>query len=116
MVLVGQNKRFFHWTTGAPGSVDDARLLRRASLFQQICRGEKIPNKTIILGDDIGEIPLLTIGDSAFSRFEWLIKRFNEQTRDSKERLLDTKLCSARVVTENPYGMLKSRWQIILKK
>ena len=48
MVLVEQNKRFFHWTIGAPGSVDDARLLRRASLFQQICRGEKIPNKTII--------------------------------------------------------------------
>ena len=65
MGLVTQNKRFFHLTTGAPGSVHDARLLRRSSLFQQICRGEKIPNKTINLGDDLGEMTLLTIIDSA---------------------------------------------------
>lgn len=75
MGLAGQNK-FLHLTTGAPGSVHDVPLLRHSSLFQQIYRGEKVPNKTIGLGDNIREIPLLTIGDSTFSHLEWLIKAF----------------------------------------
>ena len=58
MGLIGQNKSFLHLTTGVLDSV----LLRRFSL--------NIPNKTISLGDDIGEIPLLTIGDSKFPRLE----------------------------------------------
>ena len=77
MGLVGRKKSFLHLTTVTAGSVHDARLLRRLSLFQQICRGEKMPNKTINLGDDIGEIPLL-----------WRFSR-------------------ARIVTENAYGMLR---------
>ena len=72
--------------------------------------GQKIPNKTISLGDDRGGAPKFTIGDSAFPCFEWLRKGFNVQTRDPKERLFNKKLCSARVVTENAYGMLKGKW------
>ena len=113
--LVEQNKRFLHLTAGASGGVHNARLLRRSSLLQQLYRVEKIPNKTISLGDDIREIPLLTIGDSAFPCLEWLIKGFNEQTSDPGERLFNKKLFSARVVTENACGMSKVRWRIILK-
>ena len=72
--------------------------------------GQKIPNKTRSLGDDRGGAPKFTIGDSAFPCFEWLRKGFNVQTRDPKERLFNKKLCSARVVTENAYGMLKGKW------
>ena len=57
MGLVGQNKRFLHLTIGTTDSVHDPRLLRRFSLLQYICRGVKIPNKTISLGDDRGGIP-----------------------------------------------------------
>ena len=41
MGLFRQNKRFLHLTTGVAGSLHDACLVRRSSLFQQICRGEK---------------------------------------------------------------------------
>lgn len=115
MGLVGCNKRFFYLTTGAPGSTHDARLLRNSPIFTQICKGEKIPKKTICLDEEIGDIPLVTIGDSAFPSLEWLIKSFNENTRDPKERYFNKKLRSARVVTENAYGMLKGRWRFIFK-
>ena len=49
MVLIGENKKFLHLTNGGPGSVHDARLLQRSALFQQFCRGEKIPNETMNL-------------------------------------------------------------------
>lgn len=78
--------------------------------------GKVLPNKVINLGDNYGEIPLVTIGDSAFPRFPWLLKAYRENTPDEKERYYNTKLHSARVVTENAYGMLKGRWRILYKK
>ena len=111
MGLVGFNKRFLHLTTGAPGSTHDARLLRHSALFQKIVNDDAIPNKAIDLGD-AGVIPLVTIGDSAFPRLPWLIKGFNENTRDPKERYFNKKLCSARVA----YGMMKGRWRLLYKK
>ena len=68
-------------------------VLRHSPLFHQVSNGEKIPNKTINLGDDIEETPLVTVGDSAFPRFEWLIKSFNENTNDPKEHFFNEKLC-----------------------
>ena len=59
---------------------------------------------------------LVILGDSSFPRLPRLIKSFNENTRDPKERYFNKKLCSARVVTENAYGMLKSLWRLIYKK
>ena len=102
MSFVGHNKRFLHLTIGTPGSTYDARLSRHQSLFRTICNGGGIPNKFVSLGN-AGEIPLITIGDSAFPRLPWLTKAFNENNRDPKEKYFSKKLCSARVVTENGY-------------
>ena len=52
--------------------------------------GAGIPNKSIILGD-FGEIPLVTIDDTAFPRLERLLKCFNQNTRDGA--LLQWKIC-----------------------
>ena len=69
MGLTGHNKRFLHLIIGAPGSIHDARLLRHSTLFHEISSGNIIPNKGINLGV-AGEIPLVTIGDSAFPRLQ----------------------------------------------
>ena len=58
----------------------------------------------------------MTVGDSVFPRYAWLVKGFSDTTRNEKERLFNEKLRSARVVTENCYGMLKGRWPILNKK
>ena len=63
-----------------------------------------------------GNIVLVTIGDIAFPKHAWLLKGYNEDTRDPKQRYFNTKLCSARVVTENAYGMLKGRFRILYIK
>ena len=46
--------------------------------------------------------------DSVFAQLQCLITGYNGNTRHPKK-----KLCSARVVTENTYGMLKGRWRLI---
>ena len=96
----------------APGSIHDARFLRHTGLSRKIMAGQGLPNKTVIL-DDYGKIPLVTVGDSTFSRFSWLVKAFNSNTGDEKEKNYSLKLNSPRVVTENAYGVLKSRWMML---
>ena len=87
-------------------------MLRSTAIYENILGGNVIPDKTITLGE-FGDIPLVTIGDSAFPKHSWLLKGYNEDTRDPKQRFFNKKLCNARVVTENAYGMLKGRFRIL---
>ena len=116
MGLVWYNKRFLNLTFGAPGSTHDSRFLRNTGLFKQILNGQGLPDKTVDLRDEYSKIPLVTIGDSAFPRFSWLLKNFNCNTNDERGRYYNIKMDNARVVTENCYDMLKSRWRIFYKK
>ena len=37
--------------------------------------------------DDFGEIPVVTIRGVVFPRFDWLIKAYNENTRDNQKKI-----------------------------
>ena len=115
MGFIASNKRFIWAAVGAPGSVHDSRFLKSCDLFAEIQQGHVFPN-TVLRTREYGDIPITTVGDSAFPRYTWLIKPYNENTRDPRKRHLNKRLCSARVVSEHAYGMLKGRWRILYKK
>ena len=108
LALTSCSKRFLYAEIGAPGSTHDARMLKESSFFDEVLSGRALPDRKINMGD-FGDIPLVTIEDSAFSLFPWLINCYNENTRDPQQRYFKKMLCSARVVSENTYGMLKGR-------
>ena len=56
---------------------------------------------------------LLVINVGAFPRHPRLLKGYNEEKQDLQQKYLKKKLFSARIVTENAYGMLKGRWHIL---
>ena len=103
MGLAGYDKRFLNLTAGAPGSTHDPRLLCNTDLFKQIFNGQSFPGKTVDLGDEYGKISLVTIRDSAFARFSWLLKNFNCNTNDARERYYNIKMNSSGVITESCY-------------
>ena len=74
-----------------------------------------MPDKFIRLCD-FGEIPLVTADDNAFPQYAWLLKMYNENTRDKQQKYFNKRLRGARVVTENVHGMLKGRWRFLYKK
>ena len=115
MGLVGCNKRFLHVTCNVPGSIHDTRLLCLTNVFSEMQSGRAIPQQYLHLGEGLGEILLVTIGETAFPQFTWLLIAFPE-SKDPKKPYFNVKLCSARVVTENAYDMLKGRWRLIYKK
>ena len=110
------NKRFLNLTVWAPGSAHDARFLRNVRILKQILNGQGLPDKTVDFGYEYCKVPLINIGESLFSRFSWLLKNFNCNTNDERERYYIKKSNNARVVRENCYGMFKSRWRILYKK
>ena len=109
LALTSYNKRFLYAAVGAPGSTHDARMLKESSFFDEVLSGRALPDRKINLGD-LWDNPLVTTRDSAFPRFSWLINCYNENTRDPQQLYFSKMLCSARVVSENTYGMLKGRW------
>ena len=109
LALTSYNKRFLYAAVGAPESTHDAKMLKESSFFDEVLSGRGLPDRRINLSD-FGDIALVTIGDSAFPQFSWLIKCHNEYTRDPQQCYFNKMLCSARVVSENTYGMLKGRW------
>ena len=113
--LINYNKRFVYAAVGAPGSTHDTRLLKESSVYSDIINGNVIPDRVIHLGD-FGEIPLVTIGDSAFPQFAWLIKAYNVNTRDNQKKYFNKQLCGVRFVTEAAYDMLKGLWRTLFKK
>ena len=73
MGFIGSNKTFLWATVGAPGSVHDSRLLKSCDLFADIQQGHVFPN-TVLRTREYEDIPITTVGDSAFSRYMWLMK------------------------------------------
>ena len=115
LALTSYNNTFLYAAVGASETTHDASMLNKSSLFYDVPSGRALPDRKVNLSD-IVDIPLVTIGDSAFPRFSWLIKCYNENTRDRQEPYFDKMLCSARVVLENKYGMLKGRWRFLYKE
>ena len=64
--LFGYKKRFLHDTCNAPGSNHGARLLRLTKVFSEIQSERAISQQYLDLGEGLGEIPLVTIGDTTF--------------------------------------------------
>lgn len=69
------------------------------------------PSK-LINGKDISAF---LIGDPAYPLQDWLLKGY-VSPRDEAEESFNAYLNKARIVVENAFGRLKSRWRIIQKK
>ena len=92
--LVSYNKRFLYAAVGAPGSTHDAGLLKSASIYSDIINGLVIPGRKMALGN-FGGVPLVTMGDSAFPQFSWLIGSGGGDAADGRQKYFDRGLCGA---------------------
>lgn len=82
------------------GEPQRAKHLRNTVPYRKIMNGEGLVNKVISLGQAHGEKTLFKNGWLAFTGFSWLIKGFNNNINDVKERYCNLKLSSACTATE----------------
>ncbi|KAG5877220.1 hypothetical protein JTB14_036428 [Gonioctena quinquepunctata] len=94
--VVDNNKKFIDVFCGEPGSLHDARLLRRSALY-----GKNLEDPAF-MGD------FFLLGDSAYPNLEWIVTPFSDTGFLSEEqKLFNKRLSSKRVVIKNAFGILK---------
>lgn len=99
--IVNHQKLFLDVYCGEPGSLHDARLLRKSKIY------EKAEDPTFF-----GNYYLL--GDSAYPVLSWLIPPFKDTgflSREQKE--FNYKLSATRVTIENAFGLLKGHFRCL---
>ena len=109
--VVDSRKVFLDLFLGMPGSTNDARMLRRSSLYQLAMRGELFPPT---LGRD--GFPPYLLGDSGYPNLPWLVTPHRGNNLTILEALYNRKLRRGRGVVENAFGILKSTWRELLGK
>lgn len=95
--IVDHQTRFRNIYVGEPGSVHDARMLRRSKIYQV---GNDIPHGYIILGD------------SAYPMLRWLIPPYKDNGNlTDNQKTFNYKHSATRIVVEHAYGKLKGRFR-----
>ena len=106
--------RFLDVSTGYPGSIHDARILRMSRLHWKVSQGDWLKGPVKQIGPV--EVGPLLVGDSAYPLSLWLMKPFKQTATLTEEQVHYNKaLSQARVVVEQAYGILKGRWRNLLK-
>ena len=111
--LVSGKGAFMGVAAGFPGSMHDARVLRNSITYEKVEHGDILAAGPIHRVDR-SEIQPYLVGDSAHPLSPWLQKPFPEGTRDPDEIRFNQELSSARVQVECAFGILKSRWRILM--
>lgn len=97
--IVDHRKLFIDVYCGESGSLHDARVLRRSTIF----RNAENPN---FFGN------YYLIGDSAYPYLEWLVVPFKDNGLLTEEhKQFNFKLSSTRMAVEHAFGLLKRRFR-----
>ena len=100
---------------GASGSASDATIFNDCELISGIIDGTiALPPPEPLPGDDT-PTDYFFIGDDAFPLKTWLMKPYTRATIDDDEqRIFNYRLCRARRLVENAFGILANRFQFLL--
>ena len=113
--VVDGKLKFMDVSTGFPGSIHDARVLRASSLYHTAERGD-ILNRPLAYVANQPVKPVI-IGDGAYPLTSWLLKPYSDNgTLTRSEIKYNRTLSSARSVVERAFGILKACWRCLLKR
>ncbi|XP_018359046.1 PREDICTED: putative nuclease HARBI1 [Trachymyrmex cornetzi] len=102
--VVDSDMRFTNVYCGEPGSLHDARVLRRSTLYEIANEDKEIlfPNNTFVLGD------------SAYPLLSWLVPPFRDNGHLTPQQTEFNSLhSSTRMASEKAFGILKARFRRI---
>lgn len=116
LALVDSNYNFIFAEIGSQGRISDGGVFRNSQLWQRICSNDlnfpmprPLPGRT-------RDVPYVFLGDGAFALTTHMMKPYpgshNERT---PKRIFNKKLSSSRVVVENVFGILASKFRIFRK-
>lgn len=112
--VVDADGKFIDVSTGWPGSIHDARVLRLSSLYR-LAENNSILMEPVRRINGVSVRPLL-IGDSAYPLLPWLVGPYPHSRQLNRDQSKYNKVLNkTRVIVERAFGKLKCRWRCLLK-
>nr|CAI5839394.1 unnamed protein product [Callosobruchus analis] len=113
--IVNANYEFLYVHTGTNGRVSDGGIWNNTGICKCLKANKlNIPNPTTLLNTS-DQFPYVFIGDEAFPLMENLMKPYQQKGISHEEKIFNYRLCRARRVVENVFGILASRFRIFLQ-
>lgn len=115
MAIVNANYQFLMVNVGTNGRASDAGLFSDLLFFDKLKADElHIPEPEPLPGY-ISKMPFVFVGDDAFPLMENLMKPYSHTTMKKEEIIFNYRLSRARRIVENAFGILVSRFRILLR-
>lgn len=97
---------------GMEGRISDSGIWSVCALQEHLTRGSlHIPPPGLLPNTDI-RLPYHFIGDDAFPLGEHLMKPYGHRNLDERELIFNYRICRARRVVENVFGLIATRFRI----
>lgn len=117
LALVDSNYNFMYADIGSQGRISDGGVFKHSSLWQKIASDTlNLPKPRSLTSADNVDLPYVFLADGAFALHNNIMKPYpgNHNIGTSK-RIFNTRLSRSRVVVENVFGVLASRFRIFKK-
>lgn len=116
MALVDSQYNFLYVNIGCQGRISDGGVFKNSTLCKQIeSKALNLPEPSPL---SIGrtQIPYFIVADEAFPLSENIMKVYSGiHNKGTKERIFNYRLCRARRVVENAFGILSSVFRVLRK-
>jgi len=113
--VVDSSGLYMSVSTGYPGSMHDARILRLSELYDAAENEQILMEPTFDINGTV--LRPLILGDTAYPLKTWLLRPFKDNgALDQHQRHYNKELSKARVVVEHAFGHTKNRWRILQKR
>lgn len=113
LALVDADYCFTFIDVGAQGRMNDAGVFASTTLYRKMMRRELSLPSTEPLPGRHKSVPYIFVGDDAFPLSNSLLKAYSgNHIRGSMERIFNYRLCRARRIVENVFGILASVFRI----
>ncbi|XDV11211.1 hypothetical protein PO909_000212 [Leuciscus waleckii] len=84
--------------------------------FGRTCDVHVPPSTSLPGAAHLGDVPFVMVGDAAFQLKPFLMRPYPGANLSYKKRIFNYRLSRARMVVENAFGILSSRWRIFLNR
>ncbi|CAH2003310.1 unnamed protein product [Acanthoscelides obtectus] len=119
IVLLGvadPNYCFLFADVGCQGRISDGGVLKNSIFWKKLQNNELHLPPDDILPNRHVKVPYVFVGDDAFSLSEHLMKGYPvEQKKSSKKRIFNYRLCRARRIVENVFGIMSAVFRVLRK-
>lgn len=106
--MVDMRMKFTDMYTGWPGSINDARILTKSTLYSLAEAGKRFTNEEMFVGSH--KIQQYIVGDAGYSLLPKLMVPFSKRGLSTFKDDFNLKHSFSRIVVERAFGRLKGMW------